>query len=546
MYSHLSFLRKRPGVITLVFIATIFSLGLAAFLFATTIQVNSDLEKQLALEVEAVDQLDRRVAQTIEMLNTHGSIKPCSLTFRKWMRKIAFLPDGIHEIIYSDDTRSCSVAGSIMTHALTQDEPDILRPDLGYSFWLDRDLGALGFPGLKGTFLRSGNFTLILPPIAPLPAVKPWQNREYVSQIKGDRWFHRAGVKGLHSNYRAVGLQNQIGYSFSRSAFWGMRCDKANLTCVFIEAPVDHLIATYKLTILGSLFLLFISSIVLAELAAGLFARHWSFRARFVRTFGEGSLVCHYQPILSLDDEQIDGVEVLVRWRDLDGALVYPDKFLPIVEKRNLTRQLTEIVVRKATKDLENIPFCVDRPRVNINVFPKDFSACWLAEILAPMLASKQNFQPVVEIIESSDLPVNETRESIALLRAHGIETFIDDFGVGYSSIHYLSSLGADGVKLDRFFAMAPEGSLSTTMMYSAIEMIGKTGQKLVVEGVENKARLMELRATNQVDMVQGYLISPPLPIDKLSMRLAEFSLEQLKASAYVPMAHKEIVSAFG
>ena len=239
------------------------------------------------------------------------------------------------------------------------------------------------------------------------------------------------------------------------------------------------------------------------------------------------------------------GVEVLVRWHDLDGSLVFPDKFLPIVEMRKLTRVLTEHVVAHTIADLGNIKFAVDVPRVNINIFPQDFDANWLIKILIPLLDSHNKLKPVVEIVETSNLPVEETKEAISLLRASGIETYIDDFGVGYSSIHYLSALGADGVKLDRSFAMAPDGCLSKTMMFSAIEMINKTGLKLVVEGVEDRSRMMELQATNKVNVIQGYLISPPMPVARLEAFLSNFHHERLQSNAQITQMHADIKAAF-
>ena len=62
-------------------------------------------------------------------------------------------------------------------------------------------------------------------------------------------------------------------------------------------------------------------------------------------------------------------------------------------------------------------------------------------------------------------------------------------------------------------------------MLANAIEMIHAAGHRITVEGVETQARLDMLRATGQVDFIQGYLISRPVSIDKFVLLLDEQSV---------------------
>lgn len=544
LYRYLYSLCDRPKTVV---VAVFFALFSAMLMIAGTLfvfQVFLNLETQLDREIAKVDQLDSAFDTTMVALNAHNNSEACSSEFHHWLSTIAFLPDGIHEIIYSDKQQSCSVSRGKIPDGIELGKADLVRPDLGYQFWLDRDLGVIGYPGLQGSFVKEGNFLLVLP---PLKAQETWlhgQKQEYITPTNDGEWLHRGGATGLKDKYPDIQTA-QAGFSASDWAFWGFKCDGFNLVCVIVEAPVSGLLSAYSQTIIFGLALMLTIVWTLTQAAKAKFLSMMSLPSRFVRTMSEDSLICHYQPILSLENGEIEGVEVLVRWRDLDGSLVYPDQFLPVVEKRNLSRILTEIVIKNAVSDLKNIRFAVERPRVNINVFPQDFDARWLIKLLMPLQTGPYNFQPVVEIVETSDLPLESTREAIALLRANGIETYIDDFGVGYSSIHYLSGLGADGVKLDRFFAMAPEDSLSSKLLFSAIEMISKTGQRLVVEGVETKAKMMSLRATNKVHQLQGYGISPPVAVDRLAVFLEEFQHDLDKASTFHPKAISEISAAF-
>ncbi|WP_373236010.1 EAL domain-containing protein [Cohaesibacter celericrescens] len=539
LYKYLFTMTKYPRTFVFGLFSSLFLVTLVIASSISIFQVFQSLETQLSEEIKAADQLDPSFDATMEALTHNIAAPACSSDYLFWLRKVAFLPDGIHEILYADEHQSCSVSRGKLPDGFELGKADLERLDMGYTFWFDRDLAAIGYPGLKGTFLQKGNLTLVLPPMNAQASWVPWQNQEFVSKNGLGDWVHRTGKLGLKKSYPNVKNQ-QVGYSVSRWAFWGFQCDPSNLVCLFIEAPVTALIAANKLFITVGLILMLATSLVLTEAARNKFLRMMSLSSRFAHTMCKDSLVCHYQPILRLETGEIEGVEVLVRWRDLDGSLVYPNAFLPVVEARNMSRLLTELIVNNTVKDLAGVQFGTERPKVNINVFPQDLDADWLIRILSPLQIAPCAFRPVVEIVETSDLPLESTREAIALMRANGIETYIDDFGVGYSSIHYLSGLGADGVKLDRFFAMAPEDTLSSKLLFSAIEMVSKTGQILVVEGVETQTKLMSLRATNKVDLVQGYYISPPLPAARLATFLKGFQQKREHTAGAYPKAVRD------
>lgn len=186
-----------------------------------------------------------------------------------------------------------------------------------------------------------------------------------------------------------------------------------------------------------------------------------------------------------------------------------------------MTRKFTKMVVDTAFRELSaSVPVGV-RLQVNFNVFPCDLDSAFLCEVFAGFRAAADRFDVVVEIVESDALSFDGAQREIELLGRAGIKTYIDDFGAGYSNIHNLASLAVNGVKLDRSFAMAPEGSMMAKMLVYALGMIKTAGRALVVEGLENMARLELLRETQQVDYVQGYLISRPLPIDRFVAFLA-------------------------
>ncbi|SNY92100.1 sensor c-di-GMP phosphodiesterase, contains CSS-motif sensor and EAL domain [Cohaesibacter sp. ES.047] len=544
LYSRLSFLVKYPKAVNATLFGVVFALLLIGAAAIGSIQILKGLDKQMDRDLRSLNVIGDNIGRTVAKLEIPSTMVPCSSAFQSWLERIGFLPDGIHEIIYDDGTVSCSVTEGLRHAGLKLGEPDIIDQANGYQLWLDRDLQMLGQNGLTGTFFRKNSFTLVLPRIDLEEALTTWHEREMLSPIKDGSMRHRAGKFGLSHGLELTALPDS-GFSLEKASFWSYKCNSNDLICIYSVAPIADTLFSSRGALVLVVAILGVVAFMLAKLLSRRVMRIWSFQSRFIRTMSYETLECFYQPLLSLDTGEIEGVEALVRWRDTDGSLVFPDRFLPIVEKKRLTKQLTACVIARAIDDLRTIEFSVEVPRVNINIFPQDFEGIWLIKALLPMIEAPRKLQPVVEIVETANLPLEETKEAVSLLRASGIETYIDDFGVGYSSIHYLSALGADGVKLDRSFAMAPEGSLNKTMLFSAIEMISKTGLKLVVEGVEDRDRLMELRATNKVDIIQGYLISPPMSPKRLRTFLADFQIERLQNVTHTTHVHPDIKAVF-
>ena len=165
------------------------------------------------------------------------------------------------------------------------------------------------------------------------------------------------------------------------------------------------------------------------------------------------------------------------------------------------------------------------RLQVSFNIFPRDLDAVWLRDVLRVFETLDQRFDAVIEIVETDLLQTEHAQRQIDALRRFGIKTHLDDFGTGYSNIENLARLRVDGVKLDRSFAMSADGTLMARMLVNAIDMIHAAGHRLTVEGVETEERLLMLKATGQVDFVQGYLISRPLDIARFAQLLADQSM---------------------
>ena len=249
-------------------------------------------------------------------------------------------------------------------------------------------------------------------------------------------------------------------------------------------------------------------------------------------------------PLTDLTSGAVIGCEVLARWRDVDGEIVQPGRFIDIVERRGLTERFTGLVAARAFAELDAVVPPGYRIEVSFNIFPRDLDASLLCRLFAPFEAARDRFDLIMEIVESDTVRLDEAHREIEALKAAGIKVYIDDFGSGYSNLANIAELAVDGVKLDRSFAMAPDGSVMAQMLGHAIEMIRTTGRTMVVEGIETAERLALLRdGAAKGDRAQGYHIARPLDAEAFASFLIRNAAE-VAAAAARPVQPTPIASA--
>jgi len=238
--------------------------------------------------------------------------------------------------------------------------------------------------------------------------------------------------------------------------------------------------------------------------------------AELLRTAIESrSLVLHFQPKVDTGSGAVHGVEALVRWQHPSRGLLFPDKFLPMVEDLGLFDDLTAAVLdqsldqaaawRRAGRDLS----------VAVNVSAGSLTDPSLPGRLTRALTSRDLPASALEIEITEDSLMNDPDGAgaiLAALREQGIRVAVDDYGTGYSSLAYLRRLAIDDLKLDRSFVVdLVDDPRALAIVRSTISLAHSLGLRLVAEGVEDLHTRDELAAAG-CDVIQGWFYAKAMP----------------------------------
>jgi EAL domain-containing protein (putative c-di-GMP-specific phosphodiesterase class I) len=231
------------------------------------------------------------------------------------------------------------------------------------------------------------------------------------------------------------------------------------------------------------------------------------------RALEEQRLHMVYQPKVSLRDGHLMRVEALVRWDDPDFGPVEPSRFVPLAEQHGLIDDLTQLGLRTILRQWvewrdEGIDTCVAFNISALSLEHLDFPD--LVERMCRALGVPTD-RLVLELTEGATQPLVKLMDTLTRFRIKGIGLAIDDFGTGYSSLMQLRQLPFTEVKIDRaFIADAVRSRDCRLIVQSVTELAHGLGLTATAEGVETVEQLRLVRELG-CDVVQGYLISPPL-----------------------------------
>jgi diguanylate cyclase (GGDEF)-like protein len=235
------------------------------------------------------------------------------------------------------------------------------------------------------------------------------------------------------------------------------------------------------------------------------------------RAVERGELVLHYQPVKDLASGSVASMEALVRWAHPSLGLVAPTEFIPLAEETGLIVDigrwvLTEACTQCAAWRAEGF----EQVGVSVNVsgrqletpgFTEDVEAVLAASGLPPSALSLE----ITESVVVTDGSVGH--EVLRELQRIGVRLAIDDFGIGYSSLAYLTRLPVHALKVDRTFIAGLGTAQDASILSAMVQLAHTLGMEVVAEGVETETELEQLKAAH-CDEAQGFLLGRPAPLE--------------------------------
>jgi diguanylate cyclase (GGDEF)-like protein/PAS domain S-box-containing protein len=230
-----------------------------------------------------------------------------------------------------------------------------------------------------------------------------------------------------------------------------------------------------------------------------------------------GELRIHYQPIISLSQGQIVGVEALIRWEHPQRGLMLPAEFLSIAEETGQIIPISWWILRESCEQLQRWRSQIPRAEsiwVSVNLAAKQLTQSDFIKQIRDILAatSLSPAQLKLEITEHTLIEYGDlTIQVLSQLRALGVQLCIDDFGTGYSSLSYLQRFPVDVLKIDRtFITQLGEDHRRTEIVQTILSLARTLGMQAVAEGTETIAQAHELRRLD-CDFGQGWFFSKAL-----------------------------------
>jgi diguanylate cyclase (GGDEF)-like protein/PAS domain S-box-containing protein len=255
---------------------------------------------------------------------------------------------------------------------------------------------------------------------------------------------------------------------------------------------------------------------------------------------GNGDLVLHYQPQVSLRSGAMVGVEALVRWQHPTRGLVPPAAFIPLAEETGLIVALGEWVLREACAQNQAWQDAgLPRICVAVNLSARQFEGQDVLALIDAVLKDS-GLDPACLELELTESAVMKDAEGFIRvtqrLKALSVSLSLDDFGTGFSSLSYLRRFAIDRLKIDQSFTRdIHRDPDNAAIALSVIALAHNLRMSVIAEGVESEAEKDFLRARG-CDEMQGYLFSRPLPAAEFAQLLASNHQLEFAADAALPV----------
>jgi len=235
------------------------------------------------------------------------------------------------------------------------------------------------------------------------------------------------------------------------------------------------------------------------------------YRSKLKELIESDKLVCHYQPIINLEDGSVHHYEALLRIEDGD-TVIFPDKILPDLVDSHLYSYMSKRVIEFNVKKLkENL-----KMKISINLSADDLLNDTVLALLAENSDLANRLQ--IEILENKSIDYAKLERSIQKLKMFGYKIAIDDFGAGYANMGHLLKLSIDFLKIDGSLVKEiHHNKRAYTLVNALVEFCINNNIKVIAEFVENE-QIVDVLKEMGVDYGQGWHFSKALSFNELDL----------------------------
>lgn len=236
------------------------------------------------------------------------------------------------------------------------------------------------------------------------------------------------------------------------------------------------------------------------------------------RDLNDPRVLCYAQPIYSVKDGGFRTAEALMRL-DLDGEVIYPNKFISVAEKNSCVHVITCIMLNKVCRAIKELEAEYDFDAITINCSSSEFSDINLHRELISIIESNgvDKNKIRLELTESAmSEDFENVTENMRKLTQAGVQFYLDDFGTGYSNLDRIISCPFNTVKFDKTLLYKSLDSENTNSLITyMIDIFKQLGFVVLVEGVENEEQ-NRYSIERGFDYIQGFKYAKPAPVEQL------------------------------
>lgn len=244
-----------------------------------------------------------------------------------------------------------------------------------------------------------------------------------------------------------------------------------------------------------------------------------------------GSLEIHFQPIISLKQKSIIGVEGLARPKEPGSDRpIQPLDLFAWAARRGRTVELDRLCRRRALASFSPMADAPQAPLLFLNFESSVLDQGVLGSGALSRAVREAGLAPdriVIEINESKVVDVGALARFVEAHRAQGFLFALDDLGAGFSNLDRIGLLKPEILKLDRALVTGIESDFHKQELFKSMVGLGRRlGSLILAEGVETEAEVsacVDLGA----DLVQGFFFGRPSAADRLSLELVDSHLSE-------------------